>query len=85
MSDNLLKLIIGLEVIKMISPIPVEILFDRYYLGKYRVRLIERIANRSYVEFLEKGIIGNKKRGYREARIGEKVFLYTRNCYRERR
>ena len=54
----------------------------RYYLGKYKVRVLESISNKSYVEFLEKGIVGNKKVGYREVPKGERVFLYTRNCYK---
>ena len=57
----------------------------RYYLGKYKVRVLERISNKSYVEFLEKGIVGNKKVGYREASKGERIFLYTRNCYKNKR
>ena len=85
MSDKLIKMAIGLEIVKLLIPIPVEELFTRYYMGKYKVRVLERISNKSYVEFLEKGIIGNKKVGYREALIGECIFLYTRNCYRTRR
>ena len=57
----------------------------RYYLGKYKVRVLERISNKSYVEFLEKGIVGNKKVGYKEVHIGERMFLYTRNCYKNER
>ena len=84
MSSKLLKLSIGLILVKMLLPIPIENLFDRFYLGKYRVRVLDRIKNKSYVVFLEKGIVGNKKVGYRVAEIGEEVFLYTRNCYRMR-
>lgn len=57
----------------------------RWYLGKYAIGVIEVIANKSYVMFLEKGIIGNKKIGYREVEYGEKVFLYTRNCYKNKK
>ena len=85
MSDKLIKLAIGLEIIKMLIPIPVEELFVRYYMGKYRVRVLERIGDKTYVEFLEKGIVGNKKVGYREAKKGELLFLYTRSCWRVRK
>ena len=57
MSDKLIKLAIGIELIKMLIPIPVETLFTRYYMGKYKVRVLDRIGNKSYVEFLEKGIV----------------------------
>ena len=83
MNSNLLKLIIGLEIVKMITPIPIERLFERFYLGKYKVRVLERVSNKSYVCFLEKGIVGNKKVGYRSVERGETLFVYTRCCYRE--
>jgi len=54
----------------------------RYYLGKYKIGIIDRVGNKSYALFLEKGFVGNRKVGYREAKRGEKVFLYTRNCYK---
>ena len=85
MSDKLIKLAIGIELIKMLIPIPIETLFTRYYMVKYKVRVLDRIGNKSYVEFLENGIVGNKKVGYREAFKGERIFLYTRNCYRSKR
>ena len=85
MSEKIIKLAIGLEIFKMLIPIPVEALFWRYYLGKYKVRVLERIKNKSYVEFLEKGIVGNKKLGYRKTEIGERLFLYTRSCWRLRK
>ena len=81
--NNLLKFIIGVEVMKVLIPIPFEELFTRYYLGKYKVMVYERILNKSYVKFLEKGIVGNKKVGYRE--IGEMLFVYTRTCWRVRK
>ena len=81
LSDKLIKLAIGIELIKLLIPIPLEELFVRYYMGKYRVRVIERIANKSYVEFLEEGIVGNKKIGYRKAKKGELLFVYTRSCW----
>lgn len=56
----------------------------RWYLGKYLIGVIDRVGNKSYVIFLEDGIIGNKKVGYRTAECGEKVFLYTRNCYKNK-
>ena len=59
--------------------------YIRYYLGKYKVIVLERILNKSYVVFLEKGIVGNQKIGYREAFYYEHIFLYTRNCYRNKR
>lgn len=85
MSDNLIKLAIGLKVMEMLIPIPIETLFLRYYLGKYKIMIYERILNKSYVKFLEKGIVGNKKVGYRETEIGEMLFVYTRNCWRVRK
>ena len=57
----------------------------RYYLGKYKIIVLEKILNKSYVVFLEKGVIGNQKIGYRETSYYEHVFLYTRNCWRERK
>lgn len=85
MSDRLIKLIIGLETLKMLVPIPIEELFSRYYMGKFKVRVLDRIANKSYVEFLERGIVGNKKIGYRETEKGERLFVYTRCCWRDRK
>ena len=61
------------------------IIATRYYLGKYAIGIIERIKNKSYVIFLENGIIGNKKMGYRKANQGEKIFLYTRNYYTKKK
>ena len=78
----MIKLALGLKIIEMIAPIPIETLFERFYMGKYRVRVLDRVKNKSYVEFLEKGIVGNKKIGYREAKKGELLFLYTRSCWR---
>ena len=57
----------------------------RYYIGKYKIGTIEKIKNKSYVIFLEFGIIGNKKIGYRGINRGEKIFLYTRSCYKNRK
>lgn len=84
MSDKLIKLAIGIEVIRMLMPTPIEALFSRYYMGKFKVRVLDRVANKSYVEFLERGIVGNKKIGYRETEIGERLFVYTRCCWRDR-
>lgn len=59
--------------------------FERFYLGKYKVRVLERVSNKSYVCFLEKGIVGNKKVGYRSVEKGEALFVYTRCCWNHRR
>ena len=85
MSNNLIKLALGLKIIEMLIPIPVETLFLRFYMGKYKVMVIDRVLNKSYVEFLEKGIVGNKKVGYRETEIGECLFVYTRSCWRNKK
>ena len=85
MSNNLLKFIIGIELVKMITPIPIERLFERFYLGKFKVRVLESVSNKSYVCFLEKGIVGNKKIGYRIVEKGEALFVYTRCCWNHRR
>ena len=57
----------------------------RYYKGKYKIIILKRIRNKSYVVFLEKGIVGNQKMGYREAKRGEHIFLYTRSCWRNKK
>ena len=85
LSEKLIKLAMGLVLFKMLIPIPVEKLFERFYMGKYRVMVLDRVLNKSYVEFLEKGIVGNKKIGYRDTEIGECLFVYTRSCWRERK
>ena len=54
-------------------------------MGKYAIGIIETIANKSLVLFLEVGIVGNKKVGYRRVNIGERLFVYTRSCWRERK
>ena len=85
MSEKVIKLVLGMVLSKILIPILIETLFMRYYMGKFKVMVYEKILNKSYVEFLEKGIVGNKKLGYREVKKGEMLFVYTRTCWRERK
>ena len=61
------------------------LMLARYYMGKYAIGIIKTVANKSLVYFLEDGIIGNEKMGYREVKYGERVFVYTRCCHKNKR
>jgi len=56
----------------------------RYYEGRVKVKKISKITakNTALYELLEDGILGSKRFGFREGRIGEIIHCPVRVCFK---
>lgn len=57
----------------------------RYYMGRHKVKVIQRGKSKQIIEHLEKGYVGNKDCGYKQVEKGEQDITPIRVCFRRRR
>lgn len=57
----------------------------RYYLGKIKCKIIFHSERKCLIKYLENGLVGNKKVGYKEVNKYDKDITLTRFLWKKRK
>ena len=57
----------------------------RYYKGELKVKILNKAYRKAIIEYLEPGLVGNQKIGYKRVNKGHRDIVPIRMCWRNRK